>query len=117
MSRLALILLIFGLSLRLAAQDAPPLQAPLLAMNTVSQDEIILYDVQNNSYRSLSLGAEAHHVWDFSADGCRILFTLAEEGQAARLWSMKLDGSDAREMVTYSELPPERWASRDICDS
>jgi Tol biopolymer transport system component len=108
-SRLALLLLLFGLSLRLLAQEAPPMQAPLLAMNTVSQEEIILYDVQNNTYRSISLGIGAHHVWDFSADGCRVLFTLADEGAPAHLWSMKLDGSDAREMVTYSELPPERW--------
>src|SRR5688572_26032764 len=108
-SRLALLLLLLGLNLRLLAQDAPPMQAPILAMNTVSQEEIILYDVQNNTYRSLSLGIGAHHVWDFSADGCRVLLTLADEGAPARLWSMKLDGTDAREMVTYPDLAPERW--------
>jgi dipeptidyl aminopeptidase/acylaminoacyl peptidase len=108
-SRFSLILLLLCLSMPVVAQEAPPLQAPFLAMNTVSQEEIILYDVQNETYRSLSLGMGAHHVWDFSADGCRVLFTLADEGQAARLWSMKLDGSDAQEMVTYEELAPERW--------
>lgn len=103
------LIIIFCLSLRLTAQEAPPLQAPLLAMNTVSQEEIILYDVQSQAYRGISLGIGAHHVWDFSADGCRVLLTLADEGQPARLWTVNLDGSDAREMVTYDELAPERW--------
>src|SRR5688572_14285509 len=109
LSRFSLLLLLLGLSMRLAAQDSPPLQAPLLAMNTVSQAEIILYDLQSETYRSLSLGVGAHHVWDFSADGCRVLLTVSDDGQATRLWSMKLDGSDAVEMVTYADLAPERW--------
>lgn len=91
------------------AQQAPPLQAPLLALNTIDQEAVFLYDVGNQRYRRLALGAGAHHVWDFSPDGCRVLLTMHDGVGYGRLWSVALDGSDARELLRYDDLPPERW--------
>ncbi len=92
-----------------AAQDAIPLAGPLLALNTVQRDAVILYDLGSERYRRLELGVGAHHVWDFSADGCRLLLTLEDGRTTGRLYSAALDGSDRRSMVRYDDLPPERW--------
>ncbi len=91
------------------AQTSPPLIGQLLAMNTVEQDAIILYDLASDSYRRIAFGIGAHHVWDFSPDGCRVLFTYSADNTVGRLYSMRLDGTDAREMAIYPDLPPERW--------
>lgn len=94
--------LCFGLHTQ--AQENIPLSDTVLAMNTVAQDAVILYDVNNDSYRRLELGIGAHHVWDFSTDGCRVLLTLDDD-----LVSVRLDGSDIQQMVTFDDLPPEQW--------
>ena len=86
------------------AQESIPLGDTVLAMNTVNEDAIILYDVNNESYRRLELGVGAHHVWDFSPDGCRLLLTLDSD-----LYSVRLDGSDLQKMLVYNDLPPEQW--------
>jgi Tol biopolymer transport system component len=92
-----------------AAQSDPLLIGPVLASNTVEQDAIILYDLANDTLRRVSFGVGLHHVWDFSPDGCRLLFTVRDGTGYARLWSMRLDGSDPQQMVRFDELPPERW--------
>jgi Tol biopolymer transport system component len=92
-----------------AAQAGIPLLGPLLALNTATQDSIFLYDVGGEAYRELTLGAGLHTVWDFSPDGCRILFTLSPGAQFGQLYSAKLDGTDIRSLVTYGALPPEQW--------
>lgn len=94
---------------RLTAQAF--LAGPLIAVDTAQQDRIILYDINDSSKRELSFGARWHRVWDFSADGCRILFTLSDGMEMSRLYSAKLDGSDVRELVQYDELPPEDWSA------
>lgn len=91
-------------SLHTEAQESISLGDTILAMNTVNQDAVILYDVQNGSYRRLELGMGAHHVWDFSPDGCRILLTLGDD-----LYTARLDGSDLQKMLVYNDLPPEKW--------
>ncbi|MEO1287032.1 MAG: hypothetical protein AAFV93_04635 [Chloroflexota bacterium] len=91
------------------AQTDIPLLSPLLALNTVQQDAIILYDVTSDSYRRLSIGVGDHHVWDFSPNGCRVLFTYTEATRWGRLYSMSLTGGDVREEAIYSDLPNERW--------
>jgi Tol biopolymer transport system component len=92
------------------AQDEPPLVGPMLALNTAAQDAVILYDVGSDTYRRLELSHTAQHiVWDFSADGCRLLLTLQDSTQFGRLVSVNLDGSDMRQMVAYDDLSPERW--------
>lgn len=91
------------------AQDEPPFVGAIIALNTVEQDAVILYDVESDIYREITLGDYAHHVWDFSADGCRLLLTLQDGTQFGRMVSVNLDGSDVQQMVTYADLPPERW--------
>lgn len=94
-------------------QPRPPLVGPLIAVDTPQQDRILLYDLGASlsefRLRSLSFGSQWQHVWGFSADGCRVLLTLSEGTALARLYSARLDGSDLRELVQYTELPAERW--------
>jgi WD40 repeat protein len=86
-----------------------PLDAPLFALNTIEQDAIMLYDVNADAVRRLSLGAYKHHVWDFSPDGCRLLVTLQAGALPPRLVSVDLRGQDVRELVRYPELPADEW--------
>ncbi len=109
MRHMALLLLILSTSILLQAQTTPPFIGQLLAMNTVEQDAIILYDVTSDSYRRLSIGTGNHHVWDFSPDGCRVLFTYSDTTAWGQLYSMSLSGDDVRVMATYDDLAQERW--------
>ena len=86
-----------------------PMDGPLLATNTVGLDKIILYDVAHDTYRELRFGNLWHHVWDFSADGCRVLFTLSDGIAPAKLYSARLNGRDKRELVQYTELDDQSW--------
>ncbi len=101
-------LLFFFLSPISAQSDDLPLNGPLVAATPAAMDRILLYDMGGQS-RELRFGAGEHHVWGFSPDGCEILFTLAETGGYPRLYAANLDGSDARELVAYPDLPDERW--------
>lgn len=104
-----IMIFIFLTTIAVYAQPAPPLVGPLLAMNTVQQDRLIIYDLGSGVYRELMLGAGAHHVWDFSPDGCRLLVTLSEAGDTGRLITVNLDGSDGQNMVAYADLPANDW--------
>ncbi|MEL6527408.1 MAG: hypothetical protein AAFQ07_17030, partial [Chloroflexota bacterium] len=86
-------------------QSVVPLASPMLALNTVERDRIVLYDVTNDQYRDVQLGIGEHHVWDFSPDGCRLLLTYTDGSQARRLYSIGIDGSNPQEMASYT---PER---------
>ncbi len=97
-----LIFLLLAGSVR-AAPGAPPsalLEGPILAADTAAQDEIMLYDLGTGTRRDLSFGTGWQRVWDFSPDGCRILFTSSDGSQPASLFTAKLDGSDVTELVT-----------------
>ena len=87
----------------------PPLIGPLLALNSVAQDHILIYDMASDAWRELRLGTGDHHVWDFSPDGCRLLLTLRQGTGLARLYSVALDGSDLRPMIQFDELPESDW--------
>lgn len=92
------------------AQTVVPLTGPVLALNTVEQDRVVLYDLTNNHYRDVSLGNGDHHVWDFSPDGCRLLLTYTDGSTPNRLYSVGIDGSDPRPMVSYTpSRVDERW--------
>lgn len=91
--------------LRLRAQLIP-LQGPLLAAAPADHDRILLYDVGSGARRDLAFGDGWHLVWDFSPDGCRVLFTLGDS--LARLYSARLDGSDRRELAQYA-APAGDW--------
>lgn len=95
------------------AQEGPPLVGPLIAVNAPAQDHITLYDLgardESTRQRTLTLGTGWLRLWDFSPDGCRILYTLSDGTLPAKLFSARLDGSDARELARYDELPAESW--------
>lgn len=100
-----------SLSLRVSAQDIwLPLHGPLIASSTVKQDTVMLYDVGADQYRELHLGLGNATVWDFSPDGCRILYTLSDGVWPARLYSARLDGTDQQALVQFDELPAVQWS-------
>jgi len=105
-----IVLLLTGAVAPLKAQPAePPLVGPLIAVNTSAQDRIILYDIGTGGGRTLSFGTGWHVVWGFSPDGCRIIFTLSDGAAQAKLYSARLDGTDQRDLVQYTELPANEW--------
>jgi Tol biopolymer transport system component len=94
-------------------QGQPPLVGPVIAGNVPQQDRILLYDLGARDpamrLRELTFGTDLHRVWDFSPDGCRILFTLSDGTLPAKLYSARVDGQDMRAMVRFDELPSEQW--------
>lgn len=82
---------------------------PLIAVDTARQSSIQLYDIASGARRELDFGASWQRVWDFSADGCRLLLTLSDGPEHSRLYSARLDGGDLRELVIYDELPENEW--------
>lgn len=94
----------------LNAQPAePPLIGPLLAVTTAEQDRIIIYDIGTGGKRTLSFSAGWHNVWGFSADGCRVIFTMSDGAALAKLYSARLDGTDKRDLVTFTDAPAGTW--------
>ena len=102
-------LLLFVASMSVQAQSTTPLVGPLVAVNTAAQDRIILYDVSNGAQRSLNLGNGWLMPWGFSADGCRLIYTMSDGLALGRVYSAKLDGSDKRSLVQFNDLPPDAW--------
>ena len=107
---LLILLLLLITTAPLHAQADQALVGPLLAATTAAQDRIILYDIGTGTQRSLSFGTDWHMVWGFSADGCRLIYTLSDQGDMARLYSARLDGSDARDLVQFTDLPADQWS-------
>lgn len=105
---LLVLLLLSIVGIQTSAQELP-LDGPLIATNTAELDKIILYDVAHDTYRELNFGARWHHVWDFSPDGCRILFTMSNGAHHAKLYSARIDGRDLRELVQFNNLPDDAW--------
>ncbi|MBI1258162.1 MAG: hypothetical protein GC204_11885 [Chloroflexi bacterium] len=105
MNRKLLLLLTLSLLLVTVAQAAPgapvttPLIGPLIAVDTAQQDRIVLYDLGTGAQRDLTFGTGWQRVWDFSPDGCRIVFTSSSGSEPASLLTAKLDGSDVQTLV------------------
>src|SRR5215217_8015861 len=90
-----------------AAPGFPPgslLTGPLIAADDARMDRITLYDLGTSTRRELTFGTGWHRVWDFSPDGCRILFTLSEGSAPASLYTARIDGSDVRELVRADDV-------------
>ncbi|MBE2272348.1 MAG: PD40 domain-containing protein [Anaerolinea sp.] len=106
MRRLFLLCLLFTLTgFAPGFPDDPPLAAPILAADVAESDYISLFDLTSGTRRDLTFGRTVHRVWDFTPDGCRVIFTLGNT--RARLFSARLDGSDLRELVSF---PGESWS-------
>ncbi len=105
------LLLLFA-SINVQAQNnLTPLVGPLIAVNTASQDQIILYDVSNGGQRVLSLGNGWLMPWGFTADGCRVIYTMSDGQALGRAYSAKLDGTDKRSLVQFNDLSPDAWGA------
>lgn len=89
----------------------PLLTGPLLGAETAAQDAIILYSVPTGTRRDLRLGDGAHRFWGFAPDGCRLLYTLQTGTDYPRLYSADLDGTDARALIAYADLPAADWGA------
>ncbi|PJF23575.1 MAG: hypothetical protein CUN56_00330 [Phototrophicales bacterium] len=109
MKRLAFLLFLL-IALPIHAQLQDPLIGPLVAVTPAQQDRILIHDIANGNTRTLRFGYGELHVWDFSPDGCRILFTLdSDPARLPRLYSARLDGSDVQEMVVYQDDSVRGW--------
>ncbi|HUN06819.1 MAG TPA: hypothetical protein PLQ56_09460 [Aggregatilineales bacterium] len=91
------------------AQATSQLQGPLIAVNSAEQDAIYLYDLASGQARTLRFGTQWHMVWGFVDGGCRVIYTLSDGPALGRLYSARLDGSDARQLVTFDELSAADW--------
>ena len=92
------------------AQLEEPLVGPLVATTPSQQDRILIHDLSNGSTRTLEFGYGEIHVWDFSPDGCRVLFTRdTDTARLPRLYTARLDGSDVQEMVIYEDEGVRGW--------
>jgi Tol biopolymer transport system component len=91
------------------AQVGAPLIGPLIAYTTALQDRVLLYDAGTGERRSVSFGDGWQQVWGFSADGCRLLGTMSDGPGPARLYSMRLDGGDARQLVDFGGDTTGAW--------
>ncbi|MCC6614029.1 MAG: PD40 domain-containing protein [Anaerolineae bacterium] len=92
-----------------ARAQSTPLGAPLIAAASAQLDRIVLYDLSGGR-RELRFDTREHMVWDFTPDGCRIVFTLDEPGGVSRIYSARLDGSDLRPLVQFADLPTQDWS-------
>lgn len=101
-------LALLGAPLAAAQTSGPPLGAPLVAFTPSQHDRIFIYDM-NGAGRALTFGGFEHHIWGFSPDGCRILFTLAQPGRPPQMFTARLDGGDQRPLVQYGDLPAGQW--------
>jgi Tol biopolymer transport system component len=92
------------------AQADPPLVGPAFAFVSAEQDALYLYDVGTGFTRRLAPTTGWLNVWGFVEGGCRVVYTAASTPTApARLYSVRLDGSDPRLLVQFNDLPPDQW--------
>ncbi len=89
-----------------AAPGSPPgslLEGPLVASDVAAQDRIMIYDVGTGAQRELTFGTGWQRVWDFSPDGCHILYTSSAGNAPASLYTARIDGGDARQLIAAGD--------------
>lgn len=109
---LMMALVLFAARPTAAQEDVSFLIGPVVATTPAQQDRIVLYDLGADDVvmRELSFGLGEHHVWGFSPDGCRILYTVDSSNNGLpQMYTAQLDGSDPQQMVTYPDLPDDAW--------
>jgi Tol biopolymer transport system component len=100
------------------AQDFPPPPVGhLIGYTSTPANAITLYDTATELSYTLDFGDAQHHLWDFSADGCRILFSLTDGNRPSTLHSAALDGSDMRDIVDTTAIPEQPDAIWDVWDA
>ena len=115
-SRFLTISLVFTLLTSLAVAQTEgdaPLVGPVMALTTAQQDRILLYDMgvpDDPTPRELTFGPGELHVWDFSPDGCQVLFTQdTSENVLPQMYVVDLDGGNVQQVVDYTELENDAW--------
>lgn len=109
-SFISAMLFLFAIQNSNAQHHQLPIVGPLVAVTPATHQEIHLYDVATGETRVLSFGNRQHHVWGFSPDGCRVMFTLDDWGAGfPLLYTANLDGTDLQAMVRYDERPAGTW--------
>src|SRR5579862_3696110 len=93
------LLFLFGIARAAPGSPQALLEGPLLAADVGAQDHIMIYDIGTGTQRELTFGTGWQHIWDFSPDGCQIVFTSSDGSAPASLYIAKIDGSDVRELV------------------
>lgn len=111
MKKLINYLLVFVIINLAQAQTITPLSDLIIATVPATHDRIILHDVNTGHVRTLTFPIIGQvHVWDFSPNGCRILFTVDSTSIGMpKLYSARLDGSDVRNMVQFPDLAFNDW--------
>ncbi|MCU0482145.1 MAG: hypothetical protein MUE54_13190 [Anaerolineae bacterium] len=111
MRKLILICLMLIITTVAQAQPTSLLSDMIIATVPATHDRIIIHDMNTQSSRILTFPIIGElHLWDFSPDGCRLLFTVDSTSNGMpKLYSARLDGSDVRDMVQFTELPANDW--------
>lgn len=99
--------LVWAVSSVYAQSLTPPMGSTRLAYTDSSA--IYLHDMTTHITRTIPVGHGTPHVWDFSPDGCRLLFTLTDQDRPSQVFSIKLDASDPRSLVDLADLPDGAW--------
>lgn len=82
----------------------PDLAGPLLGGTAPDDAGLFLYDIGTGRQRDLVLGPGIHGFGDFAPDGCRFVFLLGDaNGRNIRLYSARLDGSDIRPLIVFTD--------------
>jgi Tol biopolymer transport system component len=82
----------------------PALSGPLLAGSSPDNSGLFLYDLSSGTRRDLSFGLGNHWMGSFAPDGCRFAFVMSDPGgQNMRLYSARLDASDMRPLVDFTD--------------
>ena len=84
----------------------PPLlgSGPLLAGSGPDSESLFLYDLSTGMQRDLTFGPGKHWMGSFAPDGCHFAFVLSDgAGRNMRLYSARLDGSDLRPLVNFTD--------------
>lgn len=103
-----IILLTLFLYFFVAPIDAQSATGVLLTTDG-AQNSILLISLESGEQTRFSVGTGIHTAWGFSPDGCRVLLTVMDGSGLARAYTTRVDGSDARELVTLADFPVSQW--------
>ena len=80
-----------------------------------SVSDLRLVDVATGAVTSLDVaaGTDALHVVSYSPEGDRILFSRIDASDVRSLWSVRVDGSDARSLVSGTDFADWQWQPAD----
>ncbi len=82
----------------------PELIGPLLGSSGPDSASIILYDLGSGKQREMTFGPGNQWIGGFAPDGCRFAFVMSDpDGQNMRLYSARIDGTDMRELVDFTD--------------